>query len=371
MDLWQIAYHLCGITLLGKRGNTLEPLAELPMPVRNAVLRLAHQLLPDAMILEESHKSLDYVEGAYTWIDHWYCVDQTLFARLNDPSPLSQMAFLSVDDYFTTHKLYAKAHYPDPKTGKPPKKGLYGETVEDEHFAERLFVEKVFVPTFGLSTLTHLQPQVRFGKKGQRIDFVLEGQKRYAIEIEGYTHHRPNRLIRFIAERRRIRALVKHGYTYYPFAYQDIQQGNAVEALNELLADPVIQKRCQQQASGRIQPTTEAEVLLKGFAERYQTYQQLVLALLWQAVQSGKQQIVLGDFQLYCKGKCNSHTLHCKSYRLTWRSLCKHRPTRMNGSGKLWRHEPRKQRMTHGWQPKAFIAISMNASTEFSSKQAA
>lgn len=297
MDLWQIAYHLCGITLLGKSGNALEPLAELPMPVRSAVLRLAHQLLPEAVVVEESQKSFDYVEGSYTWIDHWYCLDQTLFARINDPLPLPQMEFLSVDDYFTTHKLYPQAHYPDPKTGKPSKKGPHGETVEDEHFAERLFVEKVFVPTFGLTALAYLQPQVLFGKKGQRIDFVLEGQKLYAIEIEGYTYHRPNRLVRFIAERRRLRALVKHGYTYYPFAYQDIQQGNAVDALNELLADPVVQKHCQPQAPGQIQPTTEAEVLLKGFAERYQAYQQLVLALLWQAAESGKQKIVLGDFQ--------------------------------------------------------------------------
>ncbi len=297
MDLWQIAYHLCGITLLGKSGNALEPLAELPMPVRSAILRLARQLLPEAISLEEYQKSLDYVEGDYAWVDHWACVDQTLFAKLHDPSPLPQMEFLSVDDYFTTHKLYPKAYYPDPKTGKLPQKGPHGERAEDEHFAERLFVEKVFAPTFGLAALTHLQPQVPFGKKGQRIDFVLEGQKRYAIEIEGYTYHRPNRLVRFIAERQRIRVLVKHGYTYYPLAYQDIQQGDAIDALKELLADPLIQQRCKQSVPGQAQPQTEIEILLKGFAERYQTYQQLVLTLLWQAAQCGKQKIVLGDFQ--------------------------------------------------------------------------
>lgn len=298
MDLWQLAYHLCGVTLLGKNAdNALEPLAELPMPVRNAVLRLAHELLPQIIILEESQKSLDYVKGNYAWIDRWYCLDKNLVVRLHDPSPLPQMEFLSADDYFTTHKLYPKTHYPDTKNSKSPKKGSHGETVEDEHFAERLFVEKVFVPTLGLAALTHLQPQVPFGKKGQRIDFVLEGQKQYAIEIEGYTYHHPNRLTRFIAEKQRIRALVKHGYTYYPLAYQDIQQQDAITALKELLADPIIQQHCKQKAYEPAQPQTEVEVLLKGFAERYQAYQQLVLALLWQAAQSGEQKIVLGDFQ--------------------------------------------------------------------------
>ena len=61
----------------------------------------------------------------------------------------------------------------------------------DEHWAERQFIDRVFVPLCGLYGLRYLKPQVPFeDSQGirRRIDFVLEGERRYALEIEGETH---------------------------------------------------------------------------------------------------------------------------------------------------------------------------------------
>jgi len=284
VDLWQIAYHLCGITLLGKSGdNTLEPLAELPMPVRNAVLRLAHELMPNAIVIEETSKQFEYVAGDYCWIDHWYCTDQQLKDRILDSVPLPRLEFSSVEEYFTEYALYSN-----------------GDTSKDEHYAERLFVKDVFVPLFGLSELTHLQPQTSFGKKGQQIDFVLKSKKNFAIEIQGYTYHGGRD--KFNDEMARIRDLDDNGYASYPFTYEDIISGQAIEALkNKVEMDENLKVIVAQSASRYVADTDtnfyQAEALLKGFTERYQQYQLLVLSILWDALRTGKDCITLGDFQ--------------------------------------------------------------------------
>jgi hypothetical protein len=63
LTLWQLAYHLSGLTLLGKTEQ--EPLGPLPVPVRSAVLFTAQELDGDALTLPIGQEQLHYSDKTY------------------------------------------------------------------------------------------------------------------------------------------------------------------------------------------------------------------------------------------------------------------------------------------------------------------
>ena len=222
MDFWRQVYHLSGLTLLDITKE--EPLGTLPLPLRSAALAVAERELPSLVEVEWGEERS--IGAASRFARHWRW---RTAGRLNNA--LDTVASLPVQpqpsslrEYFTQHNLLPK-----------------GDRQRDEHFAERLFVERVFVPLFGLRALAHLQPQVTFcdtSGTNRRIDFVLDsGQtRRYAIEIEGRTYHQaPGGTAQFQKEKFRQQALVLADYVYFPIAYSEIEQGDAVQARAALL----------------------------------------------------------------------------------------------------------------------------------------
>ena len=142
-DIWSIAYHLSGATLLGKTNE--EPLGPLPYPVRSAVLRVAKVREPSVIAIEAVSAQLDYAGGRYDFVESWSFLDKAVEARLTSRKPSQAPTFSSIEDYFKHYDL--RRRRPDGT---------------DEHYAERLFVEQAFVPVFGLHGLRYLTPQVAF-----------------------------------------------------------------------------------------------------------------------------------------------------------------------------------------------------------------
>lgn len=67
----------------------------------------------------------------------------------------------------------------------------------DVHYAERKFLENVAAPLLGVATLGRLKPQYQFKDSegvSRYIDFVIEGEHQWAIEIDGRTYHSWNKL---------------------------------------------------------------------------------------------------------------------------------------------------------------------------------
>lgn len=292
-DIWSIAYHLSGTTLLGKTQE--EPLGPLPYPVRSAVLRVAKGREPSVIATEPVSAQLDYAGGKYDFIEGWSFLNKDVEARLTSRRPSQLAAFSTIEDYFKHHDL--RRRQPDGT---------------DEHYAERLFVEKSFVPVFGLHGLRYLTPQFPFvdseGKR-RRIDFVLHGRKDYALEVEGRTHHSREALERedFEDEKVRQAQLGTHGYTYVPFTLSSIEGSNAKELLNELsVEDDVLMRlaraerqRLEGSGSNTKDPTglRELELMLCAMPDKYQTYQQLAFALLYAAEQGGTNTLDVCDFK--------------------------------------------------------------------------
>jgi hypothetical protein len=151
MNFWRQVYHLSGLTLLDNTRE--EPLGTLPLGLRSAALAVAERDL-GSIIQVEWHEAPGGGEAGR-------CVKRWRWREAPGPEgDAAEPAFpTSLHDYFSHHGLL-------PKPGKP-----------DEHFAERLFVERVFVPLFGLRALAQLQPQVTFcdpAGKQRAIDFVLD-----------------------------------------------------------------------------------------------------------------------------------------------------------------------------------------------------
>src|SRR5690606_25222022 len=162
-----LAYHLSGVTLLG--ATEQEPLGPLPYPVRTAVLQLAQQLEPDALDVELRRETLNYLGGEYTYVDYWRFRDEHLERRLTSRRRSPTPPFGSIEAYYQHFNLRRKS-----------------QDGTDVHFAERFFIERSFVPAFGVRALQFLPPPVPFidseGRE-RRIDFVIEGSKPYALEV--------------------------------------------------------------------------------------------------------------------------------------------------------------------------------------------
>lgn len=287
-DIWTLAYHLSGVTLLGPTEH--EPLGPLPYPVRTAVLKVARELAPEALEVDLRRETLNYLGGEYEYVDSWRFRVPELQARFTGRKPLATTAFSSVEDYYVHHGLRKKRY-----------DGV------DEHFAERLFVERVFVPTFGVRGLQYLQPQVALvdsrGRR-RRIDFVLAGAKRYALEIEGAAFHARDRVSRekFEDEKVRQAELGRAGFTYVPFTFASLTNDYARAMLNDLsLEDPILfrlakAKRERAEGGGDLSALHELDLLFDRFPRRFQDYQKLSLSLLRRAFEQGRAVLDVADF---------------------------------------------------------------------------
>jgi ATP-dependent DNA helicase RecQ len=256
--------------------------------VRSAVLKAVSRIDLEAIELETRKDQLLYSEGEYHWVSRWRFRVPGLAQFLHNSQNGGRVAYSSVEEYFRAHNLLPPR---DPKE-------------RDEHFAERIFVEEAFLPVFGLEGLSYLRPQVEFvdsNKRTRRVDFVLEGSQRYAIEIEGKTYHAREHIgaAKFDDEKQRQRDLGAE-YRYLPFSFGDIRQGRAQAVLNELsFDDPVLHQlfKAHQEIGGVSGPSTLARLqrLFCSLPRRFHLYQKAVLALLEGA--QGQDRLTLVDYE--------------------------------------------------------------------------
>ena len=86
--LWQLVYHLSGLTLLGRTEQ--EPLGSLPIPIRTAVLKTVKQLDPEAIEFTLLKKSpLEFTEGEYEWVNTWNHKKSCLADAIEEPQDSS------------------------------------------------------------------------------------------------------------------------------------------------------------------------------------------------------------------------------------------------------------------------------------------
>ena len=280
-DLWPLSYHLCGCTLLGPTPE--EPLGALPLPIRLAVLDIAAKQAPERFKCAfYPPTQLNFDGGQHTTYRYWRTEPDTLLERLKTLDVERTPEFSSPDAYFQHYQLYP------------------GETDDqDEHWAERQFIERVFVPLCGLDGLRYLKPQVPFAGS-RRIDFVLEGERRYALEIEGRTYHdgahlsdREEARQRFNRERTRQQELTIAGFEYFPMSWDHVKDGQAEPALRSLI-----------EQDARLRPLLEpAEPLyllhlawlLIVLPQRYPDAQRTALALLARACERGLTRLTVAE----------------------------------------------------------------------------
>lgn len=67
---WRLAYHLCGVTLLGETPEA--SLGTLPYPVRTAVLKTVRDIDDTAIFLHLEQKTLLHQPGQYEWVEAWH-----------------------------------------------------------------------------------------------------------------------------------------------------------------------------------------------------------------------------------------------------------------------------------------------------------
>lgn len=261
------------------------------MPVRSAVLLAAARIDPDALDLEVRKDGLLYGEGEYRWVGRWRFRDPALAEAFKASRPGRRATFSSLEDYYRLNKLLPPR---DPKE-------------RDEHYAERVFIEEAFLPVFGLEGLSYLRSQVEFvdsKKRKRRIDFVLEGKTKYAIEVEGAAYHAHASIgdERFDDEKQRQRDLGQAGYRYFPFSFGDIRQKRAQAVLTELaFEDPILHRLflANQRSERTLEPSTLArlEQLLRFLPKRFPLYQKAILAMLESANREGKNELTLVDYE--------------------------------------------------------------------------
>jgi ATP-dependent DNA helicase RecQ len=269
------------------------------VPIRAAVLRTLDRLAPGAVHLQRRTQILSYAteqhEIEYEWFSAWHWVDEPLHHTFTSqrhhartgPGESGPPSFPSLYAYFRHYKLL------------PP-----DEPGPDVHWAERLFVEEIFVPIFGLEGLSRLEPQVPFTHEagGRRfIDFVLAGEHRYAIEIEGRQHH-DEQLIgpeRFRDETLRRRSLDRAGYHYRPFHVAELADGSARATLRRLADRDAELRAFGESAAERAEPDAllaNLARLIRRLPARFPVYQQTVLRLLQVATERGQSRVVLVDY---------------------------------------------------------------------------
>ena len=109
-----------------------------------------------------------------------------------------------------------------------------------EHFAERRFLTEVVIPVLGELGLQRLEAQVPFtdlNGGSRRADFVLHGEKDYALEVEGQVHDVTRMPTTDMAsEKLRQRSLPAAGFEYQPFVYSQIADGQARHQFEQLCA---------------------------------------------------------------------------------------------------------------------------------------
>ena len=216
--------------------------------------------------------------GQHATYRYWRTEPDELLERLKTLDVERTPEFSSPDAYFQHYQLYP------------------GETDDqDEHWAERQFIERVFVPLCGLDGLRYLKPQVPFEdsrKIRRRIDFVLEGERRYALEIEGRTFRyeaqlpdREKARQRFNREKTRQQELTKAGFEYFPMSWDHVKDGEAEPALRSLIEqDTLLRPLLEPTAAGDL---LSLAWLLAALPQRYPDAQRAALALLARASERG------------------------------------------------------------------------------------
>jgi ATP-dependent DNA helicase RecQ len=89
--LWQLVYHLSGLTLLGRTEQ--EPLGSLPIPIRTAVLKTIDLQNPGTIELTLFKKSpLEFAEGEYEWVNSWHDQNSYLVDAIEESQDSSVFA---------------------------------------------------------------------------------------------------------------------------------------------------------------------------------------------------------------------------------------------------------------------------------------
>ena len=279
---WQLAYHLSGLTLLARTGQ--EPLGALPVPLRSAVVTLADQLVPDELDVEQARLRLLFADAEYSWVRRWRFRRELVADTVLNESSIDRRVYGSLDDYIAVHELSPRGD-------------------DDEHFAEREFLRKAFVPVYGLGGLSYLEPQFAFQDsdgKQRRIDFLLDTGTTYALEVEGRRYHSSSLqdAERFDDEKARQRELALRQYRYVPFSYNDIRNGRAKSRIRDLAdEDPIL---AQLRENPKQQPVSAQGLgvltqLLQQLPAQFPEVQKAVLTIL--AESSGQTQVTLVDHE--------------------------------------------------------------------------
>jgi ATP-dependent DNA helicase RecQ len=263
------------------------------MAVRTAVIEVAQSVDPEGVsrniVEHQLLKVKDPRKDTYRWVEDWSLNQNELKVFFEEALPGERLHYDSLEDFIQQNRL-----------GRPK------DSSSDEHYAERLFLEKAYVPIFGIAGLFLLEPQYPFNDisgRRRRIDFLLNGAKKYAIEIEGAAFHDPAKISEesFEDEKDRQRSLSSKGYAYLPFTFKDVQQGRSRDQLEEIAQeDPVLKLLLPNRSEieeKRQQPTLiYLESLLVRFPLRYQLYQKVALTILWEATKKQKERIILADW---------------------------------------------------------------------------
>jgi len=196
------------------------------MPIRTAVLKVVQNLDPDAINIQSRIVQVDGGNKkpiAYEYVVSWDFSGEELHNSILE-MPYDNIQYPSLQAFINSHHL---------------EKNI--ENDQDEHYAERMFLEKSFLPVFGLSGLSVIEPQFAFQElaekgKRRRMDFVLFGEKPYAIEVRGRTYHDNSKISAecFEDDAQRTRSISDLGFIHYPFTFENIQQRRAKAKLREL-----------------------------------------------------------------------------------------------------------------------------------------
>ena len=271
-----IAYAYAVLGPAFKGPTDAEPFGALPTPVRTALLtRLGKDLDGLEVDFHEGTLTQGSRDGSpYVWAAGWRSSDaefkkQLLWAlRSHDP----KRKFTGLDEFLRTYDLWG----PD-------------------HVAERMFLERVFIPELGEGSLELLIPQYPFEDEDgreRRVDFLLKGMVPYAIEIEGRNfHNETGRGSLFAEEKLRQRGLALENLRYFPIAYEDIVEGRARRAFRALIEKDVRLKSRARSSSRR----WSFDAWLLDFPSLYPRYLVAAFAVIAKALQEGRDFLHIRD----------------------------------------------------------------------------
>lgn len=265
-----------------------DPTVGIPPDVRRALLTVAQERGADLMFdvrSEEVSNNRRFVccEFGPTLPASMKGLSSRDVEDQNNHRPVAATA-AEVALFFRKHRLEA------PRAG-----------ADDEHYAERLFIERVVAPVIGAEGLRRITPQEPFidlDGKQRRIDFVLRGQRAYALEVEGATYHAEHNLTagRYDDETKRRRALDAHEYHYQPFTYTEIISGEALRAFQRLCATdkqlaPLMDRSAlPPEETAAAERDANAARLLVWAPERFTQVQRALVPMLANWMSEGKQE---------------------------------------------------------------------------------